>query len=151
MRMWRRCCSPITTIWSAPHIRSAKVNVQTSDDRECQASERVGRICRRNKHPDRGSDNKGVAPNHRPPSVGWLSLPPWGVRYAEPEDLSPAVAHDQQSIKQPERDGRNDKQVHRRDPIVWFRRNVFQPCNGGRLLRTIYFATLVCPTSIPSL
>jgi hypothetical protein len=41
----------------------------------------------------------------------------WVCGNAEPEDLSPAVAHDQQSIKQPERDGRNDKQVHRRDPI----------------------------------
>src|SRR4029450_5532002 len=36
---------------------------------------------------------------------------------AEPEDLSPAVTHDQQSIEQPEGNGRNDKQVHRRDPI----------------------------------
>ena len=30
-------------------------------------------------------------------------------------------------------------------------RNVFQPCDGDPLLRTIYLATLVCPTSIPSL
>src|SRR5512144_1697588 len=36
---------------------------------------------------------------------------------AEPEDLSPAVPHDQHSIEQPEGNGRNDKQVHRRDPI----------------------------------
>jgi hypothetical protein len=36
---------------------------------------------------------------------------------AQPEDLSPAVTYDQQSIEQPERDGRNDKQIHRRDSI----------------------------------
>jgi hypothetical protein len=36
---------------------------------------------------------------------------------AKPEDLSPAVPHDQQSVEQSERHGRNDKQIHRRDPI----------------------------------
>jgi hypothetical protein len=36
-------------------------------------------------------------------------------------------------------------------PFAWLRRNVFQPCDGGALLGTIYLATLVCPTSIPSL
>src|SRR5215470_2971412 len=36
---------------------------------------------------------------------------------AKPQDLSPAVPHDQQSVEQSERDGRNDKQIHRRDPI----------------------------------
>src|SRR5262245_10545186 len=35
---------------------------------------------------------------------------------AKPQDLSPAVPHNQQSIEQSERDGRNDKQIHRRDP-----------------------------------
>jgi len=60
----------------APHNHFAKVSVQRLDDRESRANERVGRICRRNKHPDRGSDNEGVAPNHRLPSVGWRSTPP---------------------------------------------------------------------------
>src|SRR5262249_56656464 len=36
---------------------------------------------------------------------------------AKPQDLSPAVPHDQQSVEQSERDGRNDKQIQRRDPI----------------------------------
>src|SRR5262249_3383941 len=36
---------------------------------------------------------------------------------AKPQDLSPAVPHDQQSVEQSERGGRNDKQIHRRDPI----------------------------------
>ena len=36
-------------------------------------------------------------------------------------------------------------------PFAWLRRNVFQHCDGGPLLRTIYLATLVCPMSIPSL
>src|SRR4029453_9302168 len=34
---------------------------------------------------------------------------------AEPEDLSPAVPHNQQSVEQSEGDARNDKQIHRRD------------------------------------
>src|SRR5262245_50949312 len=36
-------------------------------------------------------------------------------------------------------------------PSAWLRRNVFHPCDGGPLLRTIYLATLVWPTSMPSL
>ena len=36
-------------------------------------------------------------------------------------------------------------------PSAWLRRNVLQPCDGGRLLRTMYLATLVCPISMPSL
>ena len=36
---------------------------------------------------------------------------------AEPQDLSPAMGHNQQPIEQPERYGRNDKQVHRCNAI----------------------------------
>src|SRR5258708_5330622 len=36
-------------------------------------------------------------------------------------------------------------------PSAWLRRNVLHPCEGGTLLRTIYLATLVWPTSMPSL
>src|SRR5258706_7930880 len=36
-------------------------------------------------------------------------------------------------------------------PSAWLRRKVFQPCDGGSRLLTIYLATLVCPTSMPSL
>src|SRR5215469_8423596 len=36
-------------------------------------------------------------------------------------------------------------------PSAWLRRNVFHPCEGGALLRAIYLATLVWPTSMPSL
>src|SRR6202022_2237720 len=36
-------------------------------------------------------------------------------------------------------------------PSAWVRRNVLHPCEGGTLLRTIYLATLVWPTSMPSL
>src|SRR4051794_19614091 len=34
---------------------------------------------------------------------------------------------------------------------VWFRRNVLQPCDGGRLCRAMYLATELWPTSMPSL
>src|SRR5712691_10792310 len=41
-------------------------------------------------------------------------------------------------------------------PSMRYRRHdcegkVFQPCDGGRLLLAMYFATVVCPTSMPSL
>src|SRR5258708_40242221 len=36
-------------------------------------------------------------------------------------------------------------------PSAWVRRNVLHPCEGGTLLRTICLATLVWPTSMPSL
>src|SRR6266853_697884 len=36
-------------------------------------------------------------------------------------------------------------------PSAWLRRKLFQPCDGGRLLLAMYFATVVCPTSMPSL
>ncbi len=36
-------------------------------------------------------------------------------------------------------------------PSAWLRRKIFQPCDGGRLLLAMYFATVVCPTSMPSL
>src|SRR5262245_11521859 len=39
----------------------------------------------------------------------------WMRGNAEPQDLSPAMGHNQQPIEQPERGGRNDKQVHRRN------------------------------------
>jgi hypothetical protein len=33
--------------------------------------------------------------------------------------------------------------------MIELRRNVFQPCDGGRRLFAMYFATVVCPTSMP--
>src|SRR4029453_3982293 len=59
-----------------PHTRSPRGGGGGWEDRRFQGGERVGKICRRNKCPDRGSNNEGVAPNHRPPSVGWQSIPP---------------------------------------------------------------------------
>src|SRR3977135_4378974 len=36
-------------------------------------------------------------------------------------------------------------------PSAWLCKNVFQPCDGGPRLFTIYLATLVWPISMPSL
>src|SRR3954466_4312621 len=36
-------------------------------------------------------------------------------------------------------------------PSAWLRRNVLQPCDGGRLRHAMYLATEVWPTSMPSL
>jgi hypothetical protein len=61
------------------------------------------------------------------------------------------VPHDQQSIEQAKRDRRHDEQIHRRDAVGIVMKNVFQPCDGGPRLFTIYLATLVWPISMPSL
>jgi hypothetical protein len=36
---------------------------------------------------------------------------------SEPQQLPPAMTHDQQAIEQPERDCRHHEQVYRRNPI----------------------------------
>src|ERR1700726_5330958 len=45
------------------------------------------------------------------PFCGWMRCD------AKPQNMSPAVPHDQQSIKQAKRDCRHDKQIHRRDAV----------------------------------
>src|SRR6202045_1754517 len=55
---------------------------------------------------------------------------------AKPQNMSPAVPHDQQSIEQAKRDCRHDKQIHRRD-AVGMRIKVLQPSDGGCLRLTI--------------
>src|SRR6202163_4737909 len=70
---------------------------------------------------------------------------------SEPQQLPPAMTHDQQAIEQPERDCRHQNRSIAAIPSAWLRRNVLHPCEGGTLLRTIYLATLVWPTSMPSL
>src|SRR6202048_1401946 len=45
------------------------------------------------------------------PFCGWMR------RDAKPQNMSPAVPHDQQSIEQAKRDCRHDEQIHRRDPV----------------------------------
>jgi hypothetical protein len=45
------------------------------------------------------------------PFCGWMRC------NAKPQNMSPAVPHDQQSIEQAKRDCRHDKQIHRRDAV----------------------------------
>src|ERR1700752_4082356 len=45
------------------------------------------------------------------PFCGWMRCD------AKPQNMSPAVPHDQQSIKQAKRDCRHDKQIHRSDAV----------------------------------
>src|SRR3984893_14399465 len=45
------------------------------------------------------------------PFCGWMRCD------ARPQDMSPAVPHDQQSIEQAERDCRHDEHIHRSDPV----------------------------------
>ena len=61
------------------------------------------------------------------------------------------MAHDQQPIEQPERDGRHHEKVHRRDAVSMVAKERLPSREEGRLLRAIYLATLVWPTSMPSL
>src|SRR6267378_2759976 len=62
---------------------------------------------------------------------------------AKPQNMSPAVPHDQQSIEQAKRDCRHDKQIHRRDAVRMNMKERLPPlgrrslsprhilCNGG--------------------
>src|SRR3984893_15382100 len=68
----------------------------------------------------------------------------------EPQKLPPATPQNKKAIEQPKRDCRHHEQVHRGNPISMVTKEVLHPCGGGTLLRTIYLATLVCPTSMPS-
>src|ERR1700674_2767414 len=45
------------------------------------------------------------------PFCGWMRCD------AKPQNMSPAVPHDQQSIEQPKRDCRHDEQIHRGDAV----------------------------------
>src|ERR1700740_1267248 len=45
------------------------------------------------------------------PFCGWMRCD------AKPQNMPPAVPHDQQSIEQAKRDGRHDEHIHRSDPI----------------------------------
>src|SRR6266852_2231034 len=45
------------------------------------------------------------------PFCGWMRCD------AKPQNMSPTVPHDQQSIEQAKRDCRHDKQIHRRDAV----------------------------------
>src|ERR1700726_3290456 len=63
------------------------------------------------------------------------------------------MPHNQQAIEQPNRNeivGTTNRSIAA-IPSAWLRRNVLHPCEGGSLLLTIYLATLVWPTSMPSL
>ena len=92
--------------------------MQRSDGRECQASERVRRIYR----PLTSIPIADQITRELLPATGRRQLvgDPFRRRVrcdAKPQDLSPAVPHDQQSVEQSERRGRNDKQIHRRNAI----------------------------------
>jgi hypothetical protein len=41
----------------------------------------------------------------------------WLRGYPKPQDLPPAMAHNQQPIEKPERDCRNHEKVHRRNTV----------------------------------
>jgi hypothetical protein len=71
--------------------------------------------------------------------------------HSKPQDLPPTMANDQQSIEQPERDRRHQEKVHRSDPVGMVTKERLPSLRGRSLLRAIYLATLVWPTSMPSL
>src|SRR5258708_16769466 len=73
------------------------------------------------------------------PFGGWMRCD------AKPQNMSPAVPHDQQSIEQAKRDWGTTNISIAAIPSAWLRRNVLQPWDGGSR------ATLVCPISTPSL
>ena len=86
--------------------------------------------------------------------LGELTCDPlsrWMCGDSQPQDLAATVLQYQQSIEQSEGDCRNTNRSIDAMPSAWLCRNVLQPWDGGRLRLAMYWATVVCPTSMPSL
>src|SRR6266404_6830832 len=87
-------------------------------------------------------------------SLRQLSSDPFSrrvCRYSQPHDSTSTVPENQKAIQQPERKCWHDKQVHRSDAVSVIAKKGPPACDGPRLPRAMYFATLVWPTSMPSL
>jgi hypothetical protein len=85
---------------------------------------------------------------------GQLTSNPFRTRmcgHSQPQKLPPRMPQDQKSIQLPKRNRRDDEHVYRCDAVGMIAKKAFQPCEGGRLLLAMYFATVVWPTSIPNL
>ncbi len=74
----------------------------------------------------------------------------WVRGDSQPSDLAATVLQYQQSIEQSEGDGRNHEQVHRRDAVSMIMQER-PPTLGWRPPTPCHMATVVCPTSMPSL
>jgi hypothetical protein len=61
------------------------------------------------------------------------------------------MPQDQKSVQQPKRNRWDDKQVYRCDTVGMIAKEGLPALRCGRLLLAMYFATVVWPTSIPSL
>jgi hypothetical protein len=72
-------------------------------------------------------------------------------RDPHPQKLATTVLQDQQSVQQPKRDCRDDEQVYRCDAIGVIAQEGPPALRRRRRLIAMYFATVVCPTSMPSL
>src|SRR6266481_6673918 len=79
------------------------------------------------------------------PFSGWMRCD------AKPQNMSPAVPHDQQSIEQAKRDCRHDEHIHRSDPVSVIAQECPPAWDGGSRRLAMYLATLVCPIPTPSL
>ena len=68
-------------------------------------------------------------------SLGQLIGDPFGCGVRgdpKPQDLPPAMSHNQQAIEQPERDCRHHEQVHRGDPVSMITKERFPSLRGRR-------------------
>ena len=74
------------------------------------------------------------------------------ARLRQAKDLSPAVSHDQQPVQRSGTRPWAPRTIHRSDAARHECEEMSSsPVMEGRLLRTMYLVTLVCPTSNPSL
>ena len=95
----------------------ARVIVERSVDLGCPSREYAGRMRRRRPNLDR----VGYLVDPFPcAGLNDLSGDPLGSRmrrHAQPQNAASIMAHDQQALEEPERNRRNDKEVHRGDAI----------------------------------
>src|SRR3954447_9851047 len=86
--------------------------------------------------------------------LGDLPGDPFGGRVrsdTEPQDAPSTVSQDEHPYSSRNEIVGTTKRSIEAIPSTWFRRNVLQPCDGGRRCRAMYVATEVWPTSMPSL
>src|SRR5712664_3393870 len=126
--MWLRCRSPDTTTWSRHSRRIEPVSLSAyafchGETRRCWSVANAHRSKSADKDLTIGPvpvTNEIAGKLFPPASFRDLICDPfcgWMRCDAKPQNMSPAVPHDQQSIEQAKRDCRHDEHVHRSNSI----------------------------------
>jgi hypothetical protein len=131
---------------ASPHIRSAMVTVVRSADLVCHRSKPAGKDTAIDALPVTNDISRRLLP---PVCLGQLPGNPFGARmrgYTQPQKLTSTVFQDQESVQHSKGDRWDQEQIHRWDAVGIITKEGFPA-----LRRRHPHATVVCPTSMPSL